>query len=113
MAVSGRKYCSEHLIERKPFEKATRHSEGMYNTYRWKKLRAESIKNHPYCSECGSTENLTCDHIQDANGDPELFYMPENIEVLCSECHNRKSAEHANEIKREKQFYKETYGTGE
>ena len=47
-------------------------------TYR--RCRAELIAKHPYCSLCGSSENLTVHHV---GGGADL----QKLTVLCDECH--------------------------
>lgn len=48
------------------------------HTYR--RHRAKLVANHPYCSLCGSSENLTVHHV---GGRDDL----QKLTVLCDECH--------------------------
>ena len=44
----------------------------------WKSFRKQKIKQHPYCSLCGVSENLTVHHVGGGC---------EHYTVLCDECH--------------------------
>jgi 5-methylcytosine-specific restriction protein A len=60
----------------------------------WRKLRAEVLAMHPYCSQCGhpgSEDNrLSLDHIlpRSQGGDDRL----ENLRVLCMTCNRAREA---------------------
>lgn len=66
--------------------KSTR-TAGRYD-WAWRKARAEAIRVHPYCTWCGSTEDLTGDHITPLSkgGTNEAG----NIRVLCRSCNSRR-----------------------
>jgi 5-methylcytosine-specific restriction endonuclease McrA len=66
--------------------RGTRTVRGYDNT--WLKLSANAIRQHPYCSRCGSTEDLTADHIVPrAKGGRNVF---SNVQVLCRACNSAK-----------------------
>lgn len=54
----------------------------------WLRLSADAIRQHPYSSNCGGTEDLTADHIvpKAAGGRNVLG----NVEVLCRRCNSGK-----------------------
>jgi 5-methylcytosine-specific restriction endonuclease McrA len=52
----------------------------------WPTLARQAIARHPYCAECGSTHDLTADHV--AGGGR----LDEGITVLCRSCNSRKAA---------------------
>ena len=57
----------------------------------WQRLSRMAIALQPWCSQCGSKEDLTGDHITAlANGNrrPTL----DGIQVLCRSCNSRKGA---------------------
>lgn len=60
---------------------------GQYD-YEWQKVRAEAIRLQPYCSFCGTDEDLTGDHIvpRKHGGKNTL----DNIRVLCRSCNTRR-----------------------
>ena len=55
---------------------------------------------------CGSTENLTVDHIIDPRGNPDLFYEENNLQTLCKDCHRLKTAQEITERNRSKKNVK-------
>ena len=98
--VKGDTYCRLHrpvinsIIEknkreRKPFQNCENPNKKLYNSRRWRAIRSEWLKNNPYCVFCGSTENLTVDHIERPKGEPALFFSVYNLRTLCRACHYR------------------------
>ena len=91
-------YCTYH---KENYEKAVkmkyekRNPKGyFYNTARWRKLRNLYAAKHPLCEECLKKELLVSvkvvDHIVEIkDGGKELDQN--NLQSLCSECHNRKT----------------------
>lgn len=63
----------------------------LYNSTRWRKLRAAQLSAHPLCKMCedqGRTTSATvADHVEPHKGDLELFWRGE-LQSLCSECHS-------------------------
>ncbi|WP_405953253.1 HNH endonuclease [Streptomyces prunicolor] len=55
--------------------------------YQWKKVRAEAIRLQPYCSRCGTDQDLTGYHItpRKEGGTNTL----DNVRVLCRSCNTR------------------------
>lgn len=98
-------YCKKHAylqVERD--QKAKEHAQeyfrnrkridaSFYNTQRWRQLRSDIIKAHPYCSICGGTENLQCHHAYPPEvpylQSEDLFFNADAIQVICRDCHNR------------------------
>ena len=105
-AIEGHNYCNEHYVEHKPFENAVRSNEGLYNTQAWRTLRKNHLIHNPRCVMCGSTENLTVDHIIDPRGNPGLFYEENNLQTLCKDCHRLKTAQEITERNRSKKNVK-------
>lgn len=64
--------------------------------YRWQRLRARFLYEHPLCEEClkhGRTEAATdVDHIIPHRGDPALMWDEGNLQALCHACHSKKTA---------------------
>ena len=64
--------------------------------YRWRKLRARFLADHPLCEEClraGRAVAATdVDHIIPHRGNPDLMWDEENLQALCHSCHSRKTA---------------------
>lgn len=63
---------------------------------RWRKARAEHLKNEPLCRPCAETWRVTAaqevDHIIPHKGSMALFWDRENWQSICRDCHERKSA---------------------
>lgn len=60
--------------------------------WRWKKLRAAYLAQHPLC-ECGCGHAATVvDHKRAHGGDPALLYDWDNLQALTKPCHDRKTA---------------------
>jgi 5-methylcytosine-specific restriction endonuclease McrA len=67
-------------------------------------VRTDSEQRHSRCASCGLCESvvqlrgdqMTCDHIIPRRGDKSRFsckHHPDNLQILCSRCHNIKSKE--------------------
>jgi len=80
-------YCAEHTPKRAPF-RARGYGAG------WDKLSREARKRQPFCTDCGTTDNLTADHLPQAwqrvaeGKRPRLL----DVEVVCGPCNNRRAA---------------------
>lgn len=60
-------------------ERRRKRQNGIYKyTTKYHKLRQEAIAEHPYCSLCGTSENLTVHHVGGGS---------EHFTVLCDSCH--------------------------
>ncbi|WP_374215260.1 HNH endonuclease [Streptomyces sp. NEAU-Y11] len=71
---------------RKHKSKNTR-TRGRYD-YQWQKVRAEAIRLQPYCSFCGTGNDLTGDHILPLKeGGTNVI---DNVRVLCRSCNTRR-----------------------
>lgn len=55
---------------------------------KWRKVRAEHIKQHPTCAACGRKDNLEVHHIVPYHIDPDKELDPSNLITLCGKyCH--------------------------
>jgi hypothetical protein len=71
--------------------KATR---SIYNTARWKRLRAAKLASNPTCQACPPWRVRRASHVDhrqaiSAGGDP---WAPSNLQSLCAACHSVKTA---------------------
>jgi 5-methylcytosine-specific restriction protein A len=89
-----KRYCPKHIYEqpvsKKIFSNAERLNAGLYNTYKWRKLRNSILKQYPYCSKCGIGKNetsLQVHHIIPPRGNEELFFNEQNLVSICPRCH--------------------------
>jgi 5-methylcytosine-specific restriction protein A len=89
------RYCPKHKGEaennrnnRPYYQNAMKYNTSLYNTVRWRKLRAEHLRGNPYCICCGTREKpLQVDHIVTPKGNEDLFYDANNLQTLCLRCH--------------------------
>jgi 5-methylcytosine-specific restriction protein A len=53
----------------------------------WRRIAARTIAAHPYCAQCGATEDLTCDHLvpRSLGGT-----AADGVRVLCRRCNGRR-----------------------
>jgi 5-methylcytosine-specific restriction protein A len=71
-----------------------------YFTARWRALRAAQLKEYPlciYCLQAGArTVAVVADHTVRHDGNPELFWDPQNLTSLCKQHHDssKQRAEH-------------------
>lgn len=83
------------IQERKPFERERRHNDFDYNCRRWRKLRKHQLDLFPLCKNCEekglASMAKVADHIVPVRKGGEGFELS-NLQSLCTECHNRKSA---------------------
>mgnify|MGYP003653281234 FL=1 len=67
----------------------------IYNSRQWRKLRQMVLHKQPICVMCEQknryTTANTIDHIQSINKGGAVWAM-DNLQALCSSCHNKKSA---------------------
>lgn len=73
--------------------------QALYNTRRWKLLRANQLFAHPMCCMCHAQGYrvlaTVADHRKPHRGDPVLFFDPDNLQSLCKLHHD--SAKQAEE----------------
>jgi 5-methylcytosine-specific restriction protein A len=84
-------YKPESKIKRKAFANKPTFSDGPYNTSSWRKLRYQVIQAGPVCATCRRAPSIVADHIQPVRLGGE-FWDINNLQGLCTRCHNSKSA---------------------
>lgn len=92
--MEHRGYCDLHK-DKKPvrsFGHPTTARYTLYNTTRWRELRRKILeRDGNVCRRCGaSVSRLQVDHIVNHNGNEDLFYDENNLQVLCPTCHAEK-----------------------
>ena len=85
-------YCDDCQPKRAPRPARASRSAG-YDTA-WDKLSKRARRLQPWCSDCGATANLTCDHSPEAwrRHDAGLPIRLQDIDVVCARCNNRRGA---------------------
>lgn len=58
----------------------------------WRRLSLRARKDMPFCQDCGTTDNLTADHLLPKQNYPELVHAIENITTRCRSCNSRRGA---------------------
>lgn len=79
--------------ERRPlYAKAVRKSGELYNSTRWRELRAQVlVRDGGRCTRCGAIDALSVHHLVRPMGDEALFFDPFNCVTLCKVCHDRET----------------------
>lgn len=76
-------------------------------SYRWQKMRSKYLGEHPLCVTCfegGIVRAATVvDHIVPHKGDPDKLWDVNNLQPLCKQCHDRKTAREDGGLGRNKQ----------
>lgn len=62
-----------------------------YNNSLWRKIREQVLRANPICVECKRNAATVADHIKPIRLGGEMHEL-NNIQALCSSCHNKKSA---------------------
>ncbi len=85
--ITAGSYCTEHTPKHSGSPNVSHPAYG--NPTRWKRLSKRLRRIQPWCSTCGSTEQLTIDHLTPVarGGAP---YDLDNLDVLCRPCNSRK-----------------------
>jgi len=87
IATTDGNRCRECRLE---FQKE-RHA-GLRKPYanpEWRKLSRQVRAERPYCEACGSTEDLTADHIVPLSRGGDLIVPLSELRVLCRVCHGK------------------------
>jgi 5-methylcytosine-specific restriction protein A len=68
----------------------------LYDKARWRKpvtgLRDTCLRKHPICQHCNRNASTVADHIVAHKGNEVLFFLFSNLQGLCKECHDKKTA---------------------
>ena len=110
---SGNKYCIEHqALEARDKERRFIFNEPdhgqwdeMYNSPKWRELRARQLKEEPYCQICGS-KATEVHHLTPHRGNWDLFLDPQNIISICHDCHMRETHKESDERKKQRRNQK-------
>ncbi len=86
---TGRSRCDDHRLGDSKPPARTRG----YGTT-WDKLSQRARRLQPWCSDCGTTSDLTCDHLPSAweRHDAGLVIRLEDVDVVCRPCNGKRGA---------------------
>lgn len=88
--------CPECCVIRKRYDKYRGSPTVRGYGYKWQKLRNWYIHEYPLCVECmihgRTTAAQVVDHIVPHKGNERLLYDVNNLQSLCKQCHDRKTA---------------------
>lgn len=91
--LTDKRRCAEHQ-RRYEAQRGSRRITGAYDTD-WQRLRAQAIREHPWCAVCGhpgTPDNpLTGDHVVPRSQGGRN--VRSNVQVLCRGCNSRKGAQ--------------------
>lgn len=92
--------CQTNLNRDQDHHRGHPHERG-YN-WRWRKLSKRARKLQPFCSVCGSTDDLQADHTPEAwrRHEKGLPIRLQDIDVLCGECNRAAGAARGNHVTR-------------
>ena len=93
--VSESSRCEAHKLPHAPH---TDTAEERGYDYAWRKLSLRARRMQPYCSDCGATEDLQCDHSREAwkrktAGKPIRL---KDVDVVCGPCNRARGAAREN-----------------
>lgn len=94
------RYCVQHeeqyKQQRRDYDKQRPSYHNWYSSERWRTLRKHILRNNPLCVMCMKQDRLVpatvIDHIQPHKGDALLFWDVGNLQALCKQCHDSKTA---------------------
>lgn len=93
LAVKARSTFVEN--KQKAFSGMDKSNTHIYNSRQWRKLRQMILHKQPICVHCERkkiyTTANTIDHILPINKGGAIWSI-DNLQALCSSCHNKKSA---------------------
>lgn len=98
LAIAGTNRCEQHARQ---YNKAAdsrreRPDKHLYMSNRWKQLRLQQLHKEPLCAMCMSKGDITpatvVDHIKPHKGNWQAFHDMDNLQSLCKQCHDTKTA---------------------
>lgn len=83
--------CDEHLLPRNDV-KTSAYSRGY--DHAWRKLSERARQLQPFCSDCGATEDLQCDHTPEAwkRKSAGKTIRLRDVDVVCGPCNRKRGA---------------------
>ena len=96
LAIQGSSRCEQHTKSKNQAAEQRRTRYTGYKTSRWQYMRLQQLQREPLCAICRANGDYVsatvADHIKPHKGDARLFYDADNLQSLCKQCHDRKTA---------------------
>ena len=92
MVYGKQSYCATHLqAVRKEYDSKRPSAADRGYDAEWRKVRDEFLRSYPYCARCG-VRATTVHHVirKDVGGSDNW----NNLEALCTRCHNSETMRH-------------------
>lgn len=86
LATSG--YCDKHTRPPQTYDDARESAAKRGYDRTWNKLRIMHLRRHPLCELCGSHKRLHVHH-KTPISEGGAVLDPDNLQTLCSVCHNK------------------------
>ena len=80
--------CVEHRANERTRKASNR--ERRTNTGKWQRFSRRLRRLSPFCEKCGTTEQLSVDHIIPFSQRPDLEYVVANCRILCLTCNGQR-----------------------
>lgn len=100
-ALADGTYCEQHTYK-KPPPTVTNYPTADGYDYRWRKLSERARKLQPFCSDCGTRDDLTGDHSPEAwarKADGKTIRL-KDIDVVCRTCNIKRGAARGENVTR-------------
>src|SRR5699024_6893663 len=79
--LTDRNRCAEHRLKSTPEDREAHPAYA--NRSQWRRFSKKLRKLSPFCEICGTSDDLTVDHIVRVQDRPEWTYEPDNCRILC------------------------------
>ncbi len=88
--------CAEHTVHTKASARARGYDAA------WDRLSKRARRLQPWCTDCGATDDLQCDHLPSAweRAEAGKAVRLVDVEVVCGPCNRRRGASRGNAVTR-------------
>lgn len=94
-------YCDDHTYKKPPPVRVNDRDADGYD-WRWRKLSLRARKLQPWCTDCGTADDLTGDHTPEAwqrKADGKTIRL-QDIDVVCRVCNIKRGAARGDNVTR-------------
>jgi len=95
---STRTQTDRYYEQQRKADPKQRAAKKLYNSARWKKVRALKLSRNPICETCAENGRTTghrlhVHHIQHVHDAPHQAFDLDNLRTVCLPCHNREHSQ--------------------